>query len=332
MNLARRFFSGWVNWVGLLIVWTFIEVAVFTPWLAPKVPSLDPANPGLTEARVVPNKRARFLPQPPNWNTLLGTTDRHEDVFYILVWGVKSMLAFSLKTALATAVIGVLVGAVSGYAGGWFGGLLMRITDGFLPIPMIAGLVILRQLRNAALARIPDLDTMLAVWYTGPISSQAKLIFAFDALTWAIILFSWMPYARILNAMITRIKMAEFIQASRALGSSPARLVLRHLLPNAISPVIVLFARDMGWMVILQATMTFAGFGGASRWGSLLLSQRRWIIGVGGNPLAYWWVWVPITLALVLYGVGWNLVGDGLNDALNPHRASSGPTVRSMAR
>lgn len=332
MSIVQRFFSSRTNWVGLLIVWTFIEAAFFTPWLAPKVLSTDPANPGLTEIRIVRNKQAKNLPQPPSWNVLLGTTDRQEDVFYLLVWGVKSMLAFSLKTALATAAIGIVVGAVSGNVGGWLGGLLMRITDGFLTIPLVAGLVILSQLRNAAVARIPNIDTIMAAWYTGPVPPLLKQIFEFEPVMWAIILFSWMPYARILHAMITRTKMAEFVQAARALGSGPVRLVLRHLIPNTISPVIVLLARDMGWMVILQATLTFAGFGGASRWGSLLLTQRRWIIGVGGNPLGYWWVWLPVTLALVAYGVGWSLVGDGLNDALNPHSASTGPTVRSSGR
>ena len=73
-----------------------------------------------------------------------------------------------------------------------------------------------------------------------------------------------------------------------------------------------------GAMVILEASFTFIGISGYLPWGVLLVSGRNWIIGPGGNPLAYWWVFLPVTLALVLFGLGWNLLGDGLNDALNP--------------
>jgi peptide/nickel transport system permease protein len=82
--------------------------------------------------------------------------------------------------------------------------------------------------------------------------------------------------------------------------------------------VIVLVARDVGGMVLLQATFTFIGLGGNSLWGMLLVRGRDWILGPGGNILTFWWVFMPATLALVLFGVGWNLLGDGLNEVLNP--------------
>jgi peptide/nickel transport system permease protein len=131
------------------------------------------------------------------------------------------------------------------------------------------------------------------------------------------ILFSWMIYARMMNTVVHRIKQTEYVQAARALGASHSQIIFRHLIPNAIAPAVVLAARDVGGMVLLQATFTFIGLGGASVWGSLLVNGRDWIITLGGI-FTYWWVFLPAALALVLFGIGWNLLGDGLNDALNP--------------
>jgi peptide/nickel transport system permease protein len=127
-----------------------------------------------------------------------------------------------------------------------------------------------------------------------------------------------MAYARLTNSRVLGLKHTEFIEAARAMGASGGRIILRHLIPNSVSPAIVLAARDIGGMVLMQATLTFIGIGGGSEWGEILATGRRWIIAPGGNPLTYWWVFVPVTLALVIFGIGWNLLGDGLNDWLDP--------------
>lgn len=133
----------------------------------------------------------------------------------------------------------------------------------------------------------------------------------------AFILFTWMPYARITNAVVKTIKQTEFVEAARTSGAKHARIIFRHLIPNSISPAIVLAARDVGSTVLLQTTFTFIGMGGSSPWGTLLVKGRDWILNPGGI-FTYWWAFLPATLALVLFGIGWNLLGDGLNDALNP--------------
>jgi len=120
-----------------------------------------------------------------------------------------------------------------------------------------------------------------------------------------------------MNTVVLRIKQTQYIQASRALGAGHSTIIFRHLIPNSITPVLVLAARDVGGMVLLQATFTFIGLGGESLWGNLLVWGRDYIITPGGL-LTYWWVFLPATLALVLFGIGWNLLGDGLNDLLNP--------------
>jgi peptide/nickel transport system permease protein len=135
-----------------------------------------------------------------------------------------------------------------------------------------------------------------------------------------LILFSWMPYVRIVNAEVTKLKQMAYVQAARSIGAGHLRLILRHLLPNATSSAIVLVGRDIGSMVILQAAFTFIGLGAGSPWGYLLAAGRDWIIGPGGGVVQYWWVYLPVTLALIFFGIGWNLLADGLNSALNPRK------------
>jgi peptide/nickel transport system permease protein len=133
-----------------------------------------------------------------------------------------------------------------------------------------------------------------------------------------LILFSWMPYARITNVVVSTLKQAEFIQAARAIGARSSRIIFRHLLPNSITPSIVLAARDVGSMVILQATFTFINLDGSSIWGEMLVKGKDWVLGPGGGIFTYWWAFIPATLALVLFGIGWNLLGDGLSELLDP--------------
>lgn len=317
MNVSRRFFRVFPNWLGVLILIDFILPALFAPIIAPlSVPSSQ------TETNPAPARSISLnaLPQPPSREHLLGTLPRSVDILKELVRGSRQALAFSLKAGIISAIIGVLLGATSAYLGGLASSLVMRLADGMLTIPVITGIVMIRQVQLVLVSHIPTLSPGAAqnLDLQAQYNAAFLRIFRFDVTLWAIILVSWIPYARIVHAMVLTLKDTDFIQAARAMGASSRRIVLRHLIPNTISPAVVLLARDLGWVVILQVSLQFAGFGGGSEWGGILLEARHWIIGAGGNPFGYWWVWLPATLALVLYGVGWNLVGDGLNDALNP--------------
>jgi peptide/nickel transport system permease protein len=247
----------------------------------------------------------------------LGIGGRQLDVFYTLVWGARSALRFGLAAASFTALIGILIGAISGYVGGWVKGLLMRTTDAFLAFPIIAGVVFFLQLLNLSQAYASRQGNPIS---GGPPSPNPIVVLFewIDPVLLALILFSWMPYARLTYAQVLNIRQAEFVQASRALGAGSGRIIFRHLIPNSIAPAIVMAASQVGGMVLLQATLTFIGIPAGSEWGELLAIGRRWIIGPLNNPLGYWWVFFPITAALVLFGMGWNLLGDGLNDWLNP--------------
>jgi peptide/nickel transport system permease protein len=312
MNGLRRFLLQWQNLLALAIVGVYVFVAVAAPWLAPPD---DPENPSPFQVATVAGRTAssRRIPIPPGPDLPLGTVSGGLDVFYSIVWGARPALRFGLVVTLAAASFGILVGAASGYAGGPVDRLTMRITDAFLTFPAIAGVFLFQQImRSTAPEGAPT------------ILQRVLLTLKLDPLMLALIMCSWMPYARIINANVARLKQAEYTLAARTLGANHLRIILRHLLPNSIAPAIVLAARDVGAMVVLEAAFTFIGIGGGSPWGMLLVSGRDWIVGPGGNPLAYWWVFVPATLALVFFGVGWNLLGDGLNDALNPRTVHRG--------
>jgi peptide/nickel transport system permease protein len=300
----RRFLSRRQNLLACAIVGFYILVAIFTPQLAPPD---DADNP--SPFKIV-GKSYDKTPHPPSAEAPLGTIPGQMDVYHTLVWGTRSALRFGLMVTLTTACLGVLIGALSGYSGGAINGLVMRITDAFLTFPAIAGVWLLGQVM------------MPAYSFGEPTPLQTALLnLKVHPVMLTLILFSWMPYARLINANIVQLKQAEYVQAARAVGARNVRIILRHLLPNALSPAIVLAARDVGGMVILESAFTFVGLGGSTEWGVLLVASRDYVIGLGGNPLTYWWVFLPVTLSLVLFGIGWNLLGDGLNTLLNP-RAS----------
>jgi peptide/nickel transport system permease protein len=290
--------------VALTIVGFFVLVAVAAPWLS--LPD-DPYNP--TPFRVV-GKAYDQIPRPPSDNAPLGTVPGQLDIYHTLVWGARSALRFGLIVALTTAVLGVLIGAISGFLGGPINGVTMRVTDAFLTFPLVAGVWLFRQILLPANQEAP------LTWF-----QRTLLNLKVDPVMLAFILFSWMAYARIINANMVQLKQSEYVTSARSVGAGNMRIVLRHLLPNALAPAIVLVARDIGAVVVLEAAFTFIGIGGSTEWSVLLASGRGYVIGAGGNPLVYWWVFLPATITLILFGVGWNMLGDGLNDVLNPRSA-----------
>ncbi|MEJ5312173.1 MAG: ABC transporter permease [Anaerolineae bacterium] len=333
MRRLRHFLAVRLNWLAMLIVGFYFVVAAIAPLLAPPD---DPAHP--TPYRYVDGE-SQSTPLPPGPGVPLGTvmylmdsTDGrdllHFDIFYSLVWGTRAVLRFGLLTALTAATLGVIVGAVSGYVGGAINFALMRITDAFLAFPVIAGVWLFRTIIQSADLVLVDYTSLLPVRIPSTPFQQLMLTSGLDPVMLTLVLFSWMSYARLINTNIVTLKGVEYVQAAKVIGQRPLRIVFRHLLPNAIAPVIVLLARDIGGMVVMQAAFAFIGVSGTvnstaiPEWSRLLMMGRDWIIGQNGNPFMYWWLYLPVTAALILFGIGWNLLGDGLNLTLNPHEVT----------
>ncbi len=305
--------------LGLLLISFFILVALAAPYLAPSRNIILRTTPGEPYFSKLSYKIS-LIPQPPSPNSLLGTNARQHDIFYSLVWGTRSAMLFSLVVCATAAILGVLIGAVSGYAGGWLGRLSMSLTSGFLTIPIISAYVIMDMVRRIVWDRLVGTDYPAGSFYSlAGASPTAIFLYALDPLMLALILFSWMPYARILNGLVSALKGSDYVLAARSVGVKDGRILFRHILPNALPPMLVLLGRDIGNVVLLQAGLTFAGFGGNSIWGSLLWNGMNWILG-GPNILTYWWVWLPATLTIMLYGIGWNLFGETLNRRFDPRR------------
>jgi len=247
------------------------------------------------------------MPHPPGPDALLGTVPGQLDVFYSLVWGTRHALRFGLVVALCTGLLGVVVGSVSGYTGGTVGRVLLRITDGFLALPVIVGVGIFRQIV------LLDETSLL-----NPAAQPIVRLVGSDYTLLGFVVFSWMPYARVMSASVARLRDVDYVLAARSLGVRVPRVLFRHLLPNAIAPAVVLVARDIGGMVLLGAALAFMGIGSDSPWGQLAAIGRDYVIGAYGDLLGTWWAFVPVTVVLILFGVGWNLLGDGLNDLLDP--------------
>jgi peptide/nickel transport system permease protein len=269
-------------------------------------------------------RQGDLRPHPPTEESPLGTVPGQLDVYHALIWGGREAMVFGLSVAVGALVFGSLFGAIAGYAGGVVNNVMMRIADAFLTFPALAGVVFLQQLLAITIQSMGGMfwfnndyfGRQVYFDFTPPLF--ARFLLNVDPILISLIIFSWMPFARIVNSMVITLKQTEFIQAGRALGGTPWWIIRRHLLPNSIGPALVLAARDVGSSVILQATITFIGLGGASAWGILLSLGRNWVIGPGGSLLSSWWVFLPVTIAIVLFGIGWNLIGDGLSEALDP--------------
>jgi peptide/nickel transport system permease protein len=317
MKAPHRFWSRWQNWVASILVLVFVLVALAAPLLSPN----DPKSPGIFK---VVGRPTITQPQPPSPDAPLGTLPHQLSVYHLLVWGTQDAMRFGLLVALSTACIGILYGAVAGYAGGSINSTMMRVTDAFLTFPIIAGVVLLQQLwLNAVYTTGGSITNMFGGSNLAKSSDSfiQVLLRHVDPLTISLILLSWMPYARLVNTLVISLKHTEFVLAAHAVGAKPGRILFRHILPNAVTPALVFFARDVGSFVILQATFTFIGLAGNSPWGFVLAAGRDWVIGPGGNITTYWWTFLPATLLVVLFGITWNLLGDGLGEALDPHAA-----------
>lgn len=223
---------------------------------------------------------------PPSATHWLGTDDQGRDIFSRLVFGARITLYVVVLVAVLAAPIGLLVGTVAGYAGGWLDAALMRVTDIFLAFPRLI----------LALAFVAAL---------GPGIENAVI---------AIAITSWPPYARIARAETLTIRQADYILAVRVMGASPWRIVLRHIMPLCLSSVIVRVTLDMAGIILTAAGLGFLGLGAqppTPEWGAMIANGRQFV-------LDQWWVAAAPGAAIFLVSLAFNLLGDGLRDALDP--------------
>ncbi|KRD65578.1 ABC transporter permease [Ensifer sp. Root278] len=289
MKVLRYLARNPVSLFGVVILLAFVLIAVFAPVLAP---------PQSFQLSPYDTPRAGFLatPQPPSPEAVFGTTQGQYDIFYGVVWGTRTAFKIGLGVVAISVLIGMVVGAVAAYYGGVVEEVLMRIVDVFMAVPFLIAAMVLTALLGKGIVPI----------------------------TIALTTFGWMSYARIVRSEILRIREMDYIHAARSYGASDLRLIVLHILPNAMFPVLVLATMATGSMVLSASALSFLGVGteeGYADWGQFIAYSRNWIVGQPGNPFQFWYTLAFPGAAVFLFVLSWNLVGDALRDMLDPRHA-----------
>ena len=226
-------------------------------------------------------------PVPPNGEHWFGTDELGRDQLTELLFAGQISLKIGLAVALIATAVGTLLGSVAGYFGRWADQLLMRLTDLFLVVPAVAILAI-------------------AIKKFG--NSSVTIIYVLAGL-------GWMYIARVVRSQVLSIKEKEFIEAARASGATHARIIVRHLLPNTVGPILVNATLAVAAAIVTESTLSFLGFGvqpPTTSWGRMLSDARGYV----GTPKAYLIYFPGLALLLVILAV--NFIGDGLRDAFDP--------------
>ena len=264
--------------IGLVIITLFFVVALLAPVLAP----YDPAE-QLSQARDLPTEE-RLQPSRTHW---LGRDDLGRDVLSRIIYGARISMRVGVTVVLISAVIGVLIGAISGFYGGW----VDRVLSGFV--------------FNVFMSFPSILLAIAMVAFLGP--SLGNLILALSVI-------GWVGYARLMRGQVLKVREYDFVTAARALGANDARLIARHILPNAIQPLIVQASLGMAGAVLSEASLSFLGLGvppPAASWGAMLNDARNFLT-IAPHLLIF-----P-GLAVMLTVLAFNFVGDGLREWLDP--------------
>ena len=287
--MARQLVKNPLSLAGIIIIAIFVVLAIFAPLIAP------PPE-GHLNHYMIPRDGYSATPQLPSEEHIFGTTEGQYDIFYGVIWGTRSAFHVGLVVIGIVVAIGIVLGSLAGYFGGVIDEVIMRITDIFLAFPALI-------LAMAIVAAI------------GP-SLRSVMI--------ALIVVSWPSYARLIRGDILQVREEDYIEASRGLGASSGRVIIRHALPNSIYPTLVMASLDIGAIVLAAAALSFLGLGapeGYADWGQLTSFARNWIVGPTAEPLKYWFAVTIPGLFILFFVLGWNLLGDAFRDILDPRLA-----------
>jgi peptide/nickel transport system permease protein len=301
MNRLARMWDSDIAWsfrhspvaiVATVVALTIILGAVFAPWIAPYNP-FDSASLNLMDGFTPPG-----VPNQFTGNTyLMGTDNQGRDIFSTILYGARISLFVGFAAVALGMFLGIGLGLLAGWRGGWVDSLLMRIADVQLSFPSILIALLIFGIARGFIP--PSMREEVAIW----------------VLIVSIGLSDWVQFARVVRGVTMVEKSKEYVQAARVIGVHPARIVLKHILPNVMGPVLVIATIGLALAIIAEATLSFLGVGVPPTQPSL-----GTLIRIGQQYLfsGEWWIILFPSIALLLLALSVNLLGDWLRDALNP--------------
>ncbi len=262
---------------GLVVVAVVFGAAFGAPWLT----AWDPTEQDITNRLKPPGS-----PDPSRRLHLLGTDHLGRDLLARVIFGARPALMVGFAAVAISGILGMVVGLLSGYFGGRTDDVFMRLADIQLAFPFI----------------------LLAIAVIGVLGPSLPVIIVVIGVS------SWVVYARVVRGSVLSLREREFVQAAQALGSGDGRILLRHILPNALTPWLVVATLDMARVIVIESALSFLGLGvqpPTPTWGGMLADGRVYISTA-------WWLATFPGLAILMTVLGINLFGDGLRDTLDP--------------
>jgi peptide/nickel transport system permease protein len=274
--------------VSLAFLLVLLILSLAAPWIA-ELRGVDPTTTDLFR---------RF--EPPSAEHWLGTDDLGRDLFQRLLNGGRVSLLVGFAGALLSAAIGAVIGVFAGYYGGRLDALLMRVTDGVIALPLLPLVIVLAAIdpQKVGIPQAIAQSETFSLWRIVAI----------------VALMGWTTVARLVRAATLSLKAQDFTRAAQALGARPLRIMFRHILPNAMGPLVVATTLSIGGLILLESTLSFLGLGiqaPAASWGNMLTNAQELLQDA---PVLALWPGLLIFLTVIAF----NFLGDGLQDALDP--------------
>jgi len=332
---------------GIVILVGFVIIAVAAPILAPPAPGQDPFQ--------IPKDLRLFNigivdPIPPTYEHPFGTIEEQYDLYYACIWGTITAFRVGILVVVGALAIGLVIGITAAYYGGVVDEILMRFTDIVIAFP---GLVLAMAL-VIALPTVWEINlslffmTFLGLLTLAMLTLRARHILSItsalaflvltlsylyfpwkitlalnnlDKVLMALTIVGWPSYARVVRGEVFRVKSEDYIEAAKASGCSDLRIIVKHVIPNAIYPVLIMASLDTGSIVLAAAALSFLGLGaeaGYADWGQVIQRSQHWI-GVTNVPLTeYMHAFLVPGFFIFMFVLAWNLLGDAVRDILDP--------------
>ena len=233
------------------------------------------------------------IPEAPSGDHIMGIASGGYDIFYGVVWGSRMAFYVGVLVSAISLAIGIVIGGASGFLGGVTDNVLMRFTDTVYAFP------------NLVLA-------VIFVTIFGPSLTTALI---------ALAIVQWTTYARLFRGDILRVMNMDYVDGAKALGATQGRVFWRHVVPNSIGSLVIVASLDIGAVVLIASTLAFLGLGaeiGTADWGQMVSFARGYLQGAPGEPFKYWFISFWPGVAIVVFVLALNLLGDAYRDVFDP--------------